>query len=155
MSRFSGCGRAVWLAVALVGCGESLPADPGTDPNDGPPTGNGDGTCTVPAEAQQEDASSPDMVIGDGTPQSCTSDAFVEAVALGGVITFDCGPDPVVITLDRTAKVFNDQNPDIVIDGGGKVTLSGGGACGFCIRTRVTRIKSGRRLIATTRTTRG
>jgi len=32
-----------------------------------------------------------------------------------------------MITLDRTAKVFNDQKPDIVIDGGGKVTLSGGG----------------------------
>ncbi|MBW1762211.1 MAG: hypothetical protein JRJ64_12040 [Deltaproteobacteria bacterium] len=66
-------------------------------------------------------------MIGDGTPESCTSDTFVDAVALGGVITFDCGPDPVVITLDRTAKVFNDQKPDIVIDGGGKVTLSGGG----------------------------
>jgi hypothetical protein len=34
----------------------------------------------------------------------------------------------LVITLDRTAKVFNDQNPDVVIDGGGKVTLSGGGS---------------------------
>ena len=127
MSRFNWRCCAVWLAISLVGCGESPFVDPRTDPNDGPPTGNGDGTCTVPTEAQEEDASSPDMVIGDGTPQSCTSDAFVEAVALGGVITFDCGPDPVVITLDRTAKVFNDQKPDIVIDGGGKVTLSGGG----------------------------
>jgi len=35
-------------------------------------------------------------------------------------------PEPIIITLDRTAKVFNDQNPDVVIDGGGKVTLSGG-----------------------------
>ena len=49
------------------------------------------------------------------------------AVAQGGVITFDCGPDPVTITLDQTAKVFNDTGPKIVIDGGGKVTLSGGG----------------------------
>ena len=68
-----------------------------------------------------------DTVVGDGSPASCTSEAFVDAVALGGVITFDCGPEPIVITLDRTAKVFNDQNPDVVIDGGGKVTLSGGG----------------------------
>jgi hypothetical protein len=81
----------------------------------------------VPAEAQEEDSSNPDTLIGNGTSQSCTADAFVTAVARGGVITFDCGPEPVVITLDRTAKVFNDQNPDIVIDGGGKVTLSGGG----------------------------
>ena len=103
------------------------PDDPQTDPSDAPPSGNGDGHCSVPAEAQEEDVSNPDTVIGDGTPASCTSNAFVEAVAQGGVITFNCGPDPVVITLDRTAKVFNDQNPDIVIDGGGKVTLSGGG----------------------------
>jgi hypothetical protein len=68
----------------------------------------------VPADAREVNVSDPDWVIGDGTSESCTSDAFVEAVARGGVITFDCGPDPVVITLDRTAKVFNDQNPDIV-----------------------------------------
>jgi hypothetical protein len=48
-------------------------------------------------------------------------------VALGGVITFNCGPDPVTITLSTTAKVFNDTGPKVVIDGGGKVTLSGGG----------------------------
>jgi hypothetical protein len=98
-----------------------------TNPEEGPPTGNKDGTCTVPAEAGEEDSSNPDTVVGDGTPESCTGDAFVDAVARGGVIAFDCGPDPVVITLERTAKVFNDQNPDIVIDGGGKVTLSGAG----------------------------
>jgi len=124
--------RLELLAVLLVGflglgCGESPIADPQTDPREGPPAGNGDGTCTVPAQAQEEDASNADTVIGTGTPESCTSDAFVDAVARGGVITFDCGSEPVVITLDRTAKVFNDQNPDIVIDGGGKVTLSGGG----------------------------
>lgn len=111
----------------LSACVESGAADPRTNPNDGPPTGNGDGICSVPAGAREADISNPDTVIGDGTQGSCTSDAFIEAVAGGGVITFDCGPDPVTITLDRTAKVFNDQDPDIVIDGGGKVTLSGGG----------------------------
>lgn len=103
-------------------------SDPHTNPDDGPPAGNPDGSCAVPAEAQAEDTSAPDHVVGDGTPESCTGDAFVEAVAQGGVITFDCGPDPVTITLDRTAKIFNDTGPRIVIDGGGKVTLSGGGA---------------------------
>jgi hypothetical protein len=33
----------------------------------------------------------------------------------------------VTITLDETAKIFNDTGPEIVIDGGGLVTLSGGG----------------------------
>lgn len=118
---FSGCGDADTYL------GSNSGPDPRTNPSEGPPTGNGDGSCTVPDEAREEDSSSPDTVVGDGTPQSCTADAFIDAVARGGVITFDCGPEPVVITLDRTAKVFNDQNPDVVIDGGGKVTLSGGG----------------------------
>jgi hypothetical protein len=82
----------------------------------------------VPAAAQAEDTSSPTAIVGSGTPASCSAAAFVDAVAAGGVITFDCGPDPVTITLDRTAKIFNDTGPKIVIDGGGKVTLSGGGA---------------------------
>ena len=76
----------------------------------------------------------PDRVIGNGTPQSCTSEAVVAAVAQGGVITFDCGPDPVTIVLKQTAKVFNNTGPKIVIDGGGRVTLSGGNARdGYCI----------------------
>lgn len=89
--------------------------------------GNPLGGCPVPAEAEAEDVSSPDVVVGKGTPESCTGAAFVAAVAQGGVITFDCGPAPVTITLAQTAKVFNDRGPRIVIDGGGKVTLSGGG----------------------------
>jgi hypothetical protein len=67
-------------------------------------------------------------VVGTGTPESCTGAAFVDAVASGGVITFDCGPDPVTITLDAPAKVVNDASDDVVIDGGGLVTLSGGGS---------------------------
>jgi hypothetical protein len=66
-------------------------------------------------------------VIGNGSPASCTSAAFVAAVAKGGVITFNCGSEPVTITLTETAKVVNDAAARIVIDGGGKVTLSGGG----------------------------
>lgn len=112
-------------ATGSTGSGNG--GNPGTTPDDGPPAGNPDGKCSVPAEAQAEDTSSPTTVVGTGAPASCTSDAFVDAVAQGGVITFDCGPDPVTITLDRTAKVFNDKGPKIVIDGGGKVTLSGGG----------------------------
>ena len=92
-----------------------------------PGVGNPDGTAEVPAEARAVDTSRPDRVIGDGTAASCTSAAVVDAVAAGGIITFDCGPEPVTITMDATAKVRNDTGPEIVLDGGGKVTLSGGG----------------------------
>lgn len=100
---------------------------PPPSPDEGPAAGNPDGQCEIPADAMPADVSSPTTVVGTGTPESCTSDAFVDAVAGGGVITFDCGPDPVTIELDRTAKIFNDTGPEIVIDGGGLVTLSGGG----------------------------
>jgi len=85
-------------------------------------------TCAIPPEAGLEDVSTPTIVVGSGTPGSCTSAAFVNAVAQGGIITFDCGPNPVTITLEETAKVFNDTGPEIVIDGGGLITLSGGGS---------------------------
>jgi len=91
------------------------------------PAGNPGGGAGVPAGARAVDTSHPDHVIGDGSPAGCTSGAVVDAVAAGGIITFDCGPDPVTITLTATAKIRNDTGPEIVIDGGGKVTLSGGG----------------------------
>jgi hypothetical protein len=97
------------------------------EPRPGPPTGNPDGNATVPAAGREVDTSSRDIVIGNGLPSSCTSAAVVAAVAQGGIITFDCGPDPVTIEMLETAKVFNDTGPEIVIDGGGKVTLSGRG----------------------------
>ena len=85
------------------------------------------GGCAIPSEAMAVDTSNPDHVVGTGTPESCTSQAFVQAVAQGGIITFDCGPDPLTITLTATAKIFNNTGPEIVIDGGGLVTLSGNG----------------------------
>ena len=74
-----------------------------------------------------EDVSRPDHVIGTGTAASCTSAAVLSAVDAGGVITFNCGANPVTITLSQTAKVRNSTRK-LVLDGGGKVTLSGGGA---------------------------
>ena len=125
------------VAVALVAltapaaCGgggsPSSGATPPTNPQDGPPAGYPDGNAVIPAEGQAEDVSSPTTVIGTGTPAKCTGDAFVAAVANGGIITFNCGPDPATIVLTSTAKVFNDKGTKLVIDGGNKVTLSGGG----------------------------
>jgi hypothetical protein len=119
---------AALLAGACGGSGSGGGSGGSTNPDDGPAAGNPDGHCDVPDEAQAADSSQPTTVVGKGTKESCTGAAFVAAVAKGGVITFDCGPDPVVITLDETAKVVNDASDDVVIDGGGKVTLSGGGA---------------------------
>ncbi|CUR62298.1 Polymorphic membrane protein Chlamydia [metagenome] len=67
-----------------------------------------------------------ESVVGTGTPASCTSRAVVRAVAKGGVITFDCGPGPVTIAMEKTAKVVN-TSARVVLDGGGKITLSGQG----------------------------
>ena len=47
------------------------------------------------------------MIIGTGSPAGCTSAAVVRAVARGGVITFNCGPNPVVIKMTGTAKLRN------------------------------------------------
>ncbi|MEV6985238.1 hypothetical protein AB0M95_28800 [Sphaerisporangium sp. NPDC051017] len=92
----------------------------------GPVPGNPNGRAVVPLEARAVDTSRPNRVVGNGTPASCTSQAVVNAVAAGGIITFSCGPRPVTITMTATAKVRN-ARPRIVLDGGGKVTLSGAG----------------------------
>ena len=92
-----------------------------------PVPGNPAGTAPIPPGAGAADTSSPNHVVGKGTPTSCTSAAVVAAVAAGGVITFNCGPKPVAIKMAATARVFN-NHPDVVIDGGGRVTLDGQGA---------------------------
>lgn len=118
------------VLVLLSACGGGGGADPGPDVVSGPgvPVTGGvtEGRVAVPAEGQPVDTSAPDHVIGTGTPASCTGEAVVQAVAQGGKIRFSCGPDPVTIVLPRTALVFNDR-PDVTLDGGGLVTLSGGG----------------------------
>jgi hypothetical protein len=128
------------LCLLLLACGGGAgggtstnpPVDPHTDPTKGPPAGNPSGNFPVPAEAQVEDVSSPDHVVGTGTPESCTAEAFIAAVAKGGKIVFNGGSAPFTITLPRPAKVFNRSNgvdtENVVIDGGGLVTLSGAGA---------------------------
>lgn len=104
----------------------TTPTAPTVNPDSLPPAGY-PGGWPVPVEAQAEDASSPRTVVGNGTAASCTSAAFVAAVAGGGVITFNCGSEPVTITLSDTAKVVNNASAKVVVDGGGKVTLSGAG----------------------------
>ncbi|MGD8464393.1 MAG: choice-of-anchor Q domain-containing protein [Anaerolineae bacterium] len=63
-------------------------------------------------------------VIGSGTAASCLTEAarnaLSDAVAAGGTITFDCGPDPVIMPVNT-----NVTNQTVVVDGGNRVTLSG------------------------------
>jgi len=88
------------------------------------PVAGNPGGVPLPGDALPVDTSHPDQVIGNGTPASCTSQAVVDAVARGGIITFNCGPGKVTIVMTDTAKVVN-TSPIVVLDGGGKVTLSG------------------------------
>lgn len=106
---------------------ETLEENPQTTITDDgmPAAGNPNGSCQIPQEAMPEDSSSPSTVVGNGKAASCTSQAVVDAVAKGGVITFNCGPEHVTIPMEQTAKIYNDSTPEIVIDGGGKVTLDG------------------------------
>lgn len=129
----AGCGGALDVGDGGAASGDDAgpPVDvpnPLTNPAEGPRAGNAEGHCSVPADGALEDVSNPKTVVGSGSAASCTADAFISAVARGGVITFDCGADPVTITLTRPAKIVNSTGPKIVIDGGGLVTLSGGGA---------------------------
>jgi hypothetical protein len=91
-----------------------------------PDLGNPGGHFLVPPAGRAVDTAHPDHVIGSGTPASCTSSAVVRDVAVGGVITFDCGPGPVTIVMTRTARVIKTRRL-VVLDGGGLITLSGGG----------------------------
>jgi hypothetical protein len=123
---------AIFISIGSL-CGPDKAANgiivpnPLTNPLDGPAAGNPNGNALIPAGAGLEDTSHPDRVVGTGTPESCTPEAFIRAVAHGGKIVFNTGGKPATITLSRPAKVWNDSLPDIIIDGAGLVTLSGGG----------------------------
>jgi hypothetical protein len=142
------------LTLLLAGCSEPAPvappppvasAPPSLEPSPAPSAspsatpskkaqartlpkpGNPDGRAVVPADARAEDTGQPSRRVGTGTAASCTSDAVVRAVEQGGIIRFNCGPAPVTITMTETAKIRNAASAEVVLDGGGKVTLSGGG----------------------------
>lgn len=109
------------------------------------------GAARVPAAAAPPPAAGPVAVtaetvktVGNGTPRSCTPAALAQAVRGGGTVRFRCGPDEVTIVLDRTLVVCNTSTcrhlradpkaavvRELVLDGGGKVVLSGGGARGI------------------------
>ena len=63
-------------------------------------------------------------VVGSGTPVSCTEAAFDAARQGGGVVTFNCGPNPTTITLSAVKTI----QADTTMDGAGLITLTGSNA---------------------------
>jgi predicted outer membrane repeat protein len=65
-------------------------------------------------------------IVGDGSAGSCTESALNTAlnqVTTGATVSFNCGSSPVTITV-TSPKLITRQ---MTIDGGGLITLSGGG----------------------------
>ena len=91
-----------------------------------PDFGNPHGHAFVPRAGRAVSTAHSTHVIGNGKAASCTSAKVVKAVAKGGVITFKCGPHPVTIMMTRTARLMNASH-QVVLDGGGKITLDGQG----------------------------
>jgi hypothetical protein len=67
-------------------------------------------------------------VVGNGTAASCTEAALDAALAGGGLVTFDCGPNPVTITITTAASIGSTPT---TVDGGDMVTLSGNDTAGL------------------------
>ena len=90
--------------------------------------GSGTGGATAPSQICDEPASWPvpstTKVVGDGSAESCTSDALKQAVSAGGYVTFSCGSGPVTIQVSSSISV----GTQTVVEGGaGNITLDGGG----------------------------
>ena len=112
-----------WLTfVALVACGNN-----GGGNGNGSNPGGGDGGVGVDAAPPEAtctplslvDTSSPTTTITDCSDQA----ALTAAAATGGTIVFSCGSAPVTIPITQTIMFAKDT----VVDGGGLVTLDGGG----------------------------
>ena len=69
--------------------------------------------CAIPPEAQPEDSAHPDTIVGDGTPESCTAAAFVEAVAGGGGAIFVRGGRFKVVHCRFINNVCDSTGPDV------------------------------------------
>jgi predicted outer membrane repeat protein len=110
------CFCVLIVGAAIVPTARSLPRQ----------SAAGVRSVQVPVAAGPVDTSHPSRVVGRGTAASCTSAAVVAAVRAGGIIRFSCGPEPVTIRMTATAKIMN-TSPQVVLDGGGLVTLSGQG----------------------------
>lgn len=113
-------------------------------PSDGAPSAVRAGVAKPAAvkPAAVKSAKVKKKVIGNGTPKSCTYAKLAKAVRSGGDISFNCGPKPLTIVVKKTLVTCNTHNckdawqggkrvTKVRINGGNKVTLSGGGKRGI------------------------
>src|SRR6188508_483168 len=114
----------LWAFSACGGSDDDGPGGGGDEDGGGGGGGDAGAPEAVCEAAALADVSSPDSVVGDGSPGSCTEAALRSAAEAGGAIVFDCGPDPVTIGVTATITF----SAESVVDGGGLVTLDGGGA---------------------------
>jgi hypothetical protein len=103
-------GGSYTATVPLTVTPATVPVDTATPPL----------VCTRPTPMALPSTS---HVVGNGTPASCTETALSAVVASGGSITFNCGSSPVTIPITSQMTANNTT----VIDGGGLITLDGGG----------------------------
>lgn len=134
----------ILCGAAALSISQSCSSDPnsGNDPDGstGIPDGGGtdDGAINMPPPvicplpAMPANVSTPTTVVGTGTAASCTEAVLTTAITTGGVITFNCGTNPHTLVVTSEKSITKDT----IIDGGGKVTLSGGGT------SRILRIAS-------------
>jgi predicted outer membrane repeat protein len=145
--------RLIWTisVIILFGCSDDSPKDDNRDAG-GETTGNGrpidgfnDGglyidPASIDARGDELNSGCPNRlepvtqtgrieVVGDGTVSSCTEPALHQAIERlndtegGGTLTFNCGGEHL-IELTKSLYITN----TVIIDGGGEITLSGGGA---------------------------
>jgi hypothetical protein len=108
---------ALTLPVLLaVACGGEMDLELDTESSELTPA-----MCTAPIALAN--VSQPTTVVGTGAG-TCTEALFAAAVARGGVITFNCGG---AATIRITSQKELPRNVNTVIDGGGLITLDGGG----------------------------
>jgi predicted outer membrane repeat protein len=124
------CVALLVLIAACGGGGGTPQSDGGTtsdvvtvvdvDVPDAPIPPAPSATCTLPISPPDTSNATTVVGTGDGT---CTASALSAAVAAGGVIRFDCGTATIPITQTLTLRT----DVATTIDGGGKITLDGGG----------------------------
>lgn len=109
-------GRPNDVAIDDVGPDDIGPdaADMFIDPNR--PIGR-TGCAPIPIS----DITEPKATVGNGNAASCTFETLRQAVAAGGLITFDCGVTPHTIVFQERLVIDN----DVHLDGAGMITFDG------------------------------
>lgn len=140
----SKCVVAVVFALGALSCS--------TDGQEAGPAGSSGMGGGAGASASGCEPPDPPMLgtletrtVGSGSPDSCREADLRPAFEAGGMVAFDCGPNPVTISVSETLVVGADAH----IRGDGNITLEGGSA------VRILRTANGTKVILEGLTFRG